>query len=302
MSGTAVHVILTGIVSLIPSDAGYVVRLQDASTAAHEPHFATLVAEYSNVRTTLSPQVVAAQEAGPEVAAWRLPQGRLRVLSQILDTRLATSLDSVLRVGDACNGGSCGTAKRHADGLEFLVRRGVLATTAIEPQTWHWQTESPRRAREIAEEVCWTFRIPDRTLVLSIEAGDRKSTRLSITAPEGADIELRLQNVPELDFLPRWSADASHDRDPHAALYFLQSVDPPQELPVLIAGPESRHITPFNHRLAGRALGGRLSANQAVKGLEKTIRINCPPALWDGFAGATPQARPSPDLSRQPNR
>lgn len=281
-TGTVVHVIFTGIVSLIPQDGSYLVRLQDASMA-HEPHFASLLAEEPNVIARASPEVTAHQVVGPKLAAWRIPNGTIRVENRILDDVLAHDLGNVLEIADACPGDRCGVAKRSYDGVELYIDRGTLTATALESHPWRWKSESADRSRFIAEEICWTFRISGRTLKLSLPDGKGGATSLHLKAPkDGGDIELRLQNVPKIDFIPTIGAGIP-DEDHHAAMYFLQSVWPPEFAPPLIAGP--RQPIPRqhpNHRLTGHEIARRVRLSTS---LEKSIRVNCPPALWQGVEG-----------------
>ncbi len=287
LAGTVVHIILTGIVSLIPQNRGYLIRLQDAS-AAHVPHFACFLAEQPNVTTPVSPIVTAHQESGPTLAAWRIPNGSIKIENRILDNDLASDLRYVLRIADACPDKECGVAKSHYQGTELYIGQGALSATALESYRGRWENEPADRLRSVAGEVCWTFRISEGVLRLSLPDGRGGVTSVSVKAPEsGGDIELVLQNVPENDFIPTSISEVPGE-DRHAKLYFLQSASPLEIAPSLVSGPQPGPLQHPNHRLDGREIARRVSG-LLWSSAEETKRIggsNCPPALWQGVEGS----------------
>jgi hypothetical protein len=288
MAMTLVHVILSGIVSLIPQpDGSFSIRLQDARSA--HGHFPTLLLESKNV--------IAAPKADfrsspkhPLYQAWLIDNGELIVARPPKPPLDASGLANVLRIADACPGENCGIAKSTLPtGVEITARGGLLATTGLEPYRYHFTNEDVSKARRIAEEVCWTFEIPTSVLVLSVPIPQEGTKTFRIKAQPGEDIEIRLQNAPMIDAIPQ-PGPGIPALDTHVNMYFELSANPPRSaiyLRPVVAPPLPIHES---HRLAGRQIVRSLRQSpESLKPTpswyeyDKLVRVDCPPALWEGI-------------------
>jgi hypothetical protein len=299
-----VHVIISGIVSIIPGSDKVVIRLQDARTTAGghhgghlEAHFPSVVAELPLVHWdgAHKPDVTARQNGARSLAGWRLDYeapAAIEVKNGKLGPGPSLDRSSLLPIAAACPGKTCARAKASPRGMELVADRGFLAASSLEPKRWRWQGTTTDQL-DIAEEVCWSFWIEDPPLVLVLPSGAGKTWSLEIDPPgDGGDIEVRIQNVPEADIIPGFiaadavpadtAATASLDEDHHAALYFEESLSAPKPPPILQSDgtPPEQPLPPSGHRLEGRRIAERVSASGI--GI-LSIRVNCPPALWEGF-------------------
>jgi hypothetical protein len=219
-----------------------------------------------------------------------------------------TGLHDVLRISDACpTGRECGVNKKTFAGVEVEVDGGSLHTAGLEPYRWRFSNEPLSNVRRIAEEVCWTFEIAAGPLLLTFPGGKT----MSVDAPPGGDIEVRLQNVPESDLIPTPETGPPTSPDPHIPLYFELSKTPPSPaVDLLLEQPPQPLATHSSHRLAGRRIvrsldeppdapsraaasgsghaahthsGGEELDERTARAALDIVRVNCPPALWDSL-------------------
>lgn len=314
MAGTIVHVILSGIVSLVPQNGDrYLIRLQDArtSTSTHE-HFPSIVVEKGRLVSTNILQPDAAKPPGPNprYLAYKIAaNGELKITGSPSGGVDATGLHDVLRISDAClPSRDCGVKKKTFLGVTMEVDGGSLHTAGLEPYRWRFSNEPTSKARRIAEEICWTFEIAASPLVLTLPDGKT----ISIDAPPGEDIEMRLQNVPDADLIPSPQTMQPTGADPDFPLY-LELSKAPLSVDLMPEAPPKPLATHPSHRLAGRrivrsllrdtpeasskaaASGSGHAAHTHAGGREldertvgtaidwRTVRVNCPPALWDSL-------------------
>jgi hypothetical protein len=287
MTSTIVHVILSGIISLIPQrDGTFLIRLQDARR--EHAHFPSLLVESRNALAA-PPADVQSDEKNPRYLAWLLGNGQI-TMKGVPDTPLDTSaLTNVLRISDACPGENCSTAKASfPTGVEIVARGGSLSVTGLEPYRYAFTNESESRMRWIAEEICWTFEIPTSFLTISVPTPQRGVKQFRIAARSGEDIEIRLQNSLLNDIIPTSQANTPL-LDTHVNMYFELSKYPPLAPVYLRPEVEPPMFIHPSHRLAGRQIVRSLT--QSPAGMKSTPavqrnkvpRLNCPPALWDGM-------------------
>ena len=283
---TTVHVIVSGIVSLIPRGAnGWRIRLQDARGHSHHPHVASLVAELPVTGPT--PDDTIDQLHGrPMLGGWfpltpgpitvgstlaagnpTIPQGAPYFALRILDGYPATDPQR-------------GIANATFAGVDLDIRLGYLDTTALNPQRWKWKRNGAPRVDWNADEVCWKFTIEGTELRLTIPYKDANTSFVFAPPTANAPIELRLQNLLERDLFPR--LPVLEDEDDHPTLYFEQGKPGPSAADGLESPPESPPPQPpiDDH-------GHRLAAQEIVKHLEDPgpgLRVNCPPGAWEGEA------------------
>lgn len=285
MASTHVHVILSGIVSLIPDTntppKSWTVRLHDARSHPHHAHVPSIVVEHDNSSSSSAPDRSQKSPSGTLLDAWFLDNGVIKVNSTILSLAISSPypLPFVLTIEGACGGvADCPIAKTY-DGVTARVEQGSLETTELEPEQWQWKASSAAPVW-IAEEVCWHFEIDGTTLELELP---HKGTtlKLNINAPtggtptKGGDIELRLQNMREQDVFPIFGTKPSID--PHSGLYFDQSTAQPSPIPVLEqATPTGTQpaLPDHMHRLTDTKIG--------TIDPGPSLRVNCPPAQWKG--------------------
>jgi hypothetical protein len=315
MAGTIVHVILTGIVSLVPLDGGksYLVRLQDTpNLQPNERHYPSIVVETDRLACTTIPLPDAWKpEVNPRYLAYKIANGELKITGSPSGGVDVTGLHDVLRVSDACpSGRECGVNKKTFPEVWVKVEGGALHTASLEPYRWHFSNEHESKVRRIAEEICWTFEIDADQLLLALPGGKT----LSVNAPPGGDIEVRLQNVPKGDLIPTPETVKPTGPDPHIPLYFKQSKTPLcEDVNLLPEDPLKLFAAHPSHRLAGRrivhsldeapdapsraaASGSGHAAHTYAGGKEldertaraaidwRIVRVNCPPALWDSLS------------------
>ena len=280
---TPVHVLITGIASVIPpgsSGAEHLVRLQDARGASHHAHFPSILTVRQKIEFATNPpppddSLVLTD--GLEVAAWKIPaNGDITVATPPLDGTLQTSLPYVLRIAKGCGGKpncakpNMGGARRHVD---LRLTGGFLTTTNLTHQMWFFENESPPDPRWLAQELCWSFNIREPELKLVLPGlGTVTVKRLQNDEP----IELRLQNTLGSDLIPSKPQQASEDE--HVRLYFDLSSNAPGSRPALKALIPSPPAPPIH---AGHQLDGDSIAQRNPRPSTQAIRINCPPALWD---------------------
>jgi hypothetical protein len=306
---TKVHVILSGIVSLIPGagspPAQWTIRLHDARTHPHHPHFPSLVAE-KDFATTATPYDRNKAYAGGELYGWWMENGPITIKSTIVSGVISvpSPLPYVLSMQDGCSGvASCPIAKAY-DGVYLNVANGSIQATELEGGMWQWDP-SAKPAAWIAEEVCWEFEIKESELSLSVAHSsgtlDLRLSPPSVGVPgQGGDIELRLQNSLKLDIFPIYGP-GKPTTDPHASLYFSESSAAPGSIPDLRQYKPSGSVPKLPnhyHRLTDTTIGTRIAAHAAApresraaaekmvemilaKG-KPTLRVNCPPAQWAG--------------------
>lgn len=316
---TTVHVILSGIVSLVPNpkDGGYLVRMQQDTREVrqqHERHFPSILAEKRRVSTQL-PFAAEKPKNNAVYRAWKIENGTLEIKNAITSAPLVRALNDVLKIANACpkDKPKCVISKSKGDfeGVELAVRRGELKTIGHEPYDWYFEEHGAENASRPAEEVVWTFKILDPPLRLWILNGKNDPVPFTVDAPTGKDIEIRLQNVPYQDLIPT-PEDSPPKEDAHVDLYFEHSIDPPKTRPVklLRKNDEPQYDRLPLYRLAGRriveALAGPLaetasagvpiehtapgmaeragSATRRKKKIDpRVVRVNCPPAVWEGL-------------------
>ena len=306
-----VHVILSGIVSLIPTDEGWLVRLQDAREVKEplEPHQATIVAE-ATLATALNADGTKREPDIPKtkgLVGWKIGYGKIELLSMPIGPKIdpKNTPKHLLHLGDAFDDSTKAVAHSFK-AAELLITAGGLAATGMEPKSWRFAKAGENHAHWIAEEACWGFGTLDaqRQLSLSFQDPDNDTKRctLSVQAPDDGPIELRLQNVPYSDAIPKpmhhphaghgghagQAAHVAEEEDYHTALYFLQCKYDPEKGKTLISGgkPGNKpNVDTHHHRLAGRTIMMEgLPAELKTKDAHpESIRINCPPAVWSGL-------------------
>jgi hypothetical protein len=301
-----VHVIFSGIVSLIPyGDGTFLVRLQDGSGWGH-PHFPNLVAPIDLVTATPAPNktVTLTDTAKTVMAAWRISNGTISIDSTIQDSTFQQDLRATLKIVDGAPG--CGEAKRPKRDVEVDVRKGSLMTTALTPEAWFYDHKTAADAAVLDHEICWSFKIAAAPLKMTFPGIGPISLRQLGTNP----IELRLQNTPPGDYFPQLPKPQA--TDDHIRHYFEQCTcpRPPMNryLKVYLGAVSMpglpKHTT---HALDGfklallyprrwsplqafRAWQQRrlLAAELAATGHPGTLqpanpRLNCPPAVWESL-------------------
>lgn len=295
-----VHVIMSGIVSLIPRGTGCLIRLQDARNpgggSGHHGHGGHLIDHVPAVVAELplvywpaakQPYVTAKQVGARSLAGWILDYNRpvtVAVENHVDGPPLELKSDKLLRIASACPGGNCARPRPGPRGVELSADRGFIEASSLEPIRWRWRG-TPDFA-DIAEEVCWSFWIEEPPLTLELPEANGGSWKLQVDAPgDGGDIEVRFQNVPRDEIIPGFvnasaGASTNMEEDHHAALYFEESTAPPQPVPILESDKSKPQapLPPSGHRLEGRRIADRV-VSSAVS--PQTIRVNCPPALWE---------------------
>jgi hypothetical protein len=283
LSTTRAHVIVSGIVSLVPSEVGggipasWTIRLQDAQ---HHQHFPSIVADLNDLRGAGNPPPAETQalQDGTTLAGWYLGKGEVEVstISQsTLTIRSPQPLPNVLHIASGFAKGQA--ARTHSDYTKDVwlkVGQGRLSATQIDSQQWRWFLSANGRmepALWIADEVCWSFEVEGSVLTV-----EHEGWTLQVGAPRGGEIELRLQNMLKQDLFPRPGQARANDY--HAQMYFDLSQSPPNLRPYLASkkakgAPAGDHT----HRLAGQAL-----AADFPEEIEPGVRVNCPPAGWAG--------------------
>jgi hypothetical protein len=290
MASTYVHVIMTGIISLIPDantpPKSWNVRLQDAQMDPKFPHVPSIVVEHGNVSSATAPD---RSNMDGTLDAWLLEDGEINVKSTILSAAITSSrpLPYVLSIEDGCGGvANCPIAKTY-NGVSMLVTQGSLEATELEDSMWQWDVLKAPPVW-IAEEVCWRFEIdgPELELWLPYKTGQLK---LKIVAPtggtptRGGDIELRLQNTMDMDIFPMFGP-VPKPIDEHAAIYYDQASANPRQAPVL-TGYNPTGTAPMlpqhMHRLTDVKIGSKPAMAMQLAPL-LSLRVNCPPAQWNG--------------------
>jgi hypothetical protein len=298
MAITHVHVIFSGIVSLIPHPAqggmpaGWTIRLQDARSHHMHPHKPSVVAEIHGGLTTPSrgPDTTQQYSDGTHLGAWLLANGSIQIMSKITSAAI-TSVDplpNVLAISNACGTSKpCSLAQGNYPGVDLEVTKGNVEATELERGMWKFHSNKAK-PQWIAEEVCWSFDIDGTELQLSLPDSRGKRLTLAIRAPGNSDIELRLQNTLGVDVFP--SKGIKSSTDAHAQLYFLQSAKKPKSPPMLESYPKvgvEPTLSNHRHRLCDEVIGSKTPVplakrKRGVKPNFLTLRINCPPAQWSG--------------------
>ncbi|HET9766687.1 MAG TPA: hypothetical protein VFS60_07560 [Thermoanaerobaculia bacterium] len=305
MDLTRVHVIVSGIVSLIPiKDKGWCIRLQDARTVSDglEPHQATILADaaLASVRDK-DGAVRAPDKSDGRLAVWKVGYGPIEVLTPPAGPKLAhdAKIHNLLRIADAFGDSTKAVANSAYPAADLTVSTGVIASTGMEPKSWRYKGAEEEKAQWIAEEACWGFGVTNaqRQVQLRFQDLDDKDKKWTLTVEhpkEGGPIELRLQNVPYEDSIPTFegchrghhSVTAAYETDKHTALYFKQCPNSPGVGPELVSdgNPKAKpSIDTHQHRLAAR----KIATDRRPVGVKaeefRSIRINCPPAVWYGF-------------------
>ena len=302
MATTTVHVILTGIISLIPQQGadgkpGWTVRM-DAQAPGHE---ASLVVEEGAVQKSSTPGEKNTTPNGTALRGWQLDTGTLSFEPQNLSSDVAGGpLSDVLSVADACDPTKpkCAKAKEVSPrpAVAFEVRQGTLQATLLERGSWQF-AHTGKPAAYIAEEICWTFEI-DQAAPLRVTLRDSTRTVSEfelVPPPNQQTIELRLQNLLPADRFPKLEEDRTEDE--HVDLYFDHSEDRPGHPVKLVRVPPDDTTRPVvknhpAHRLSSEALltpapaptpsptapPSRAGRDVALMG----PRVNCPPLQWTG--------------------
>ena len=304
---TIVHVIITGIVSLIPvpqaNGGGYIVRLQDARGAGAEHHPSLMVARESiSGRSLPRPRAseILDDGEGLEVAAWTMPQnGLIRVVNKIRDGAVETDMPHVLEIEHGCGKVKDCPVPKPANAyahVDLRITQGTIVTTNATDEEWRFDNEAESAQRPLAQELCWTFTIDES--VLDLELPGIGTVAIAPLQTSRA-IELRLQNTLLADLIPSKSL-VPPEEDHHVELYFQLSKNPPEPPRYLVSKKEAESVTlpphPV-HELDGDAVAARrepFTEDQvecdcegeehadpdAHAGGLSAIRINCPPALW----------------------
>jgi hypothetical protein len=283
---TIVHVILTGIVSIIPvpqaQGGGYIVRLQDARSAAM-PHYPSLMA----VRATVTGASLSTPDAsemltdGTEVAAWMMPQnGPVTVNSKIRDGAVQIDIPHLLEIAAGCKGvAKCAAAKPATtySNVDLHITQGTLVTTNLTDKNWYFETELANKSRPLAQELCWTFTIDGSALELDLPG---LGTVTVAPLSSGRSIELRLQNTLKDDLIPYPPQTAA--KDEHVKLYFELSQAKPTSPPALMSTASTAASCPTHiaHQLDGDGVAELIPEDKVEARDPAAIRINCPPALW----------------------
>jgi len=277
---TYVHIILTGLVSLIPHPATntWEVRLHDErSTPMHKmDHYPSIVVDHADLTLAPCPEEwrKLPNPAHTVLDGWRLSNGDINIKNSIKPVS-PSSLLSVLSIEHGCTaaGGSsqCPIAKSFGGpSIKNPVAFGSLVTTEFESDMWQWNASAPEW---IAEELCWNFEIDETELDIEF-FHDGNKVELKLVAPAGGNIELRLQNTLHDDIFPLIGT-GKPSYDPHVGLYFDESSDPPSPIPTLqkqTGGNKPALPVHAPHRLTDSEIGTRFDG----------LRVNCPPALWKG--------------------
>jgi hypothetical protein len=286
MASTHVHVILTGLISLIPRSRGWIVRLQDARNDTEHPHVPSIVVERGNLSSPPTAKPYKCNGDGT-LDAWLLGNGKIEVKSTINSGAIYSSrpLPYVLKIEEGCGGvANCPIVKAY-NGVRMQVTKGSLEATKLEDGVWQWGV-SKNRPVWIAEEVCWHFEIDGSVLELWLPHKTGK-LKLKVGAPQGGkptkggDIELRLQNTLEEDIFPRFGNKT--DSDPHAPMFFYQASAKPRQEPALkrSRGGRAPKLPHYMHRLTSANIGSKPPMAMQLSP-PVSLRVNCPPAQWNG--------------------
>jgi len=280
-----VHVILSGIVSLIPDannpPKSWTIRLHDERGNHDHPHVPSIVVEDDNVLSEREPDCTEELPDGTLLDAWLLDNGLIKVNSSIISSAISSPrlLAYVLPIEGGCGGVSNCPIAKPFPGVRLPVDRGSLEATEFEVDQWEWVV-TPGLPGWVAEEVCWHFEIDGTELEIELPYRNTPLT-LNISAPDGGqpgqggDIELRLQNTMRKDVFPIIGAEPKPDPDPHVHLYFDEASANPSQTPVLRKHPPIGNKPPLpshNHRMTDSKIGTKFHG----------LRVNCPPALWKG--------------------
>ncbi|HET9765193.1 MAG TPA: hypothetical protein VFS60_00005 [Thermoanaerobaculia bacterium] len=301
-----VHVILSGIVSLIPRGGGtYLVRLQNGSKWSHK-HYPNLLVQEDRF-TGSNPKKTKLLTDNRTFAAWLIPDGEITIQSEVVDSPSPpyTDLRAPLKIVDGAP--DCGKAKKPKRDVELVVMNGSLLTTAFTPAGWYYDHQMPKDARVLDHEICWTFSIKEAPLVITFPGPLGKQ---QLKAQANGHIELRLQNTPLADLFPR--LPESQKEDHHVMHYFEQAAcaDAPKNRYLKVTedavstpglpkhsthdldGLKLALLYPRWFRLAalrnlaakGRGLFANRHQRAAAGGMDPaTPRLNCPPALWESL-------------------
>ena len=274
---TDVHVILTGIVSLIPDPAtnAWKIRLHDErSTPMHMmDHYPSILVDRADLASPPSPDCSKTLPSGTVLYAWKLSNGDINIKSTFNSPAITLTppplLLSIEKGCTAAGGGPQCPITKPFPKVEMKAAFGSLTATELEDDMWQWNTLP---ADWIAQEVCWNFMIDGTELEIDLPYNVTTLT-LKIVAPPNGNIELRLQNTLDTDIFPTKPPIPKPSPNRHTDLYFDESSAPPSPLPVLQSQtggnkPVLPHHAP--HRLTDSNIG------------TEGLRVNCPPALWNG--------------------
>src|SRR6185503_6398884 len=191
---TEVHVIYTGIVGFVPTETGFTVVVQKATTGhhAHLPHVAIESAAHkSHAKLTEIPP-----PAGSPLRAFLLEDYEIGIQNPIEDRALTEDpnfREFVLGVGGGCPSGSaaCGCIKNGvlsgtvAVGARIPLTKGELETTFVDPGAqWHF-AGFPGAPRFLAEEICHQLTIAEDFLTLRFTKAGLQGS-LVVQRPRGA--------------------------------------------------------------------------------------------------------------------
>jgi hypothetical protein len=289
-----VHVVLTGIVGLVPGQGDSLLVVVPVVSGAEHQHVAHLLVENDSIVSsngvfTRSEKGLTAIYLDGYDLVFKNLENRTPSLA-VTPSLKSFGLDLERGCPEKYEGcgvvGSRFVGKNLVDGVAARLRltAGELSASWVDPYyAWHFGDQPLQR---IAQEFCNRFEISSPNLEIGFLRNGGVVGRLVLRAPKkGSDIEVRLANVLADEIFPDVVKPLSDDQ--HIKLHYMMSARPVPEslIPELLYEPVDALPTPpqdtHHHRLT--PAGSRPYPGFAPPSVVVPVRItgsNCPPGLW----------------------